>query len=131
MVRFAWHSPIAYQDGDADMILLARVLGEDQSGRLYRRLVLDEGLASEVSVGQQSLIARSIFRVDVRALPGADLDRIEAIVHEEIDRVAADGVPDDELARARAGSCRRRRPGTQWANATRTAPSARRPCRAS
>jgi zinc protease len=102
MVRFAWHSPIAYQDGDADMILLARVLGEDQSGRLYRRLVLDEGLASEVSVGQQSLIARSIFRVDVRALPGADLDRIEAIVHEEIDRVAADGVPDDELARALA-----------------------------
>lgn len=102
MVRFAWHSPIAYSDGDADLILLSRVLGEDQSGRLYRRLVLDEGLASDVSVRQQSLMARSLFRVDVRALPGANLDRIEAIVLEEVARVAKEGVPTDELDRARA-----------------------------
>lgn len=102
MVRFAWHTPVAYSREDAELILLARVLADDQSGRLHDRLVIKEGLASEVSVRQQGLMARSMFRVDVRALPGADLDRIEAIVHEELGKVAREGVPDAELARARA-----------------------------
>ncbi len=102
MVRMAWHSPSAYTDGDADMQLIASVLGDDKNGWLYRRLVEEEKLASEVSVAQLSLVAKSEFTIDVRALPGADLDRIETVVKEELAKIGSDGIPDDTLDRVKA-----------------------------
>jgi len=97
-VSFAYHGPSEYAEGDAEMELLGAVLAQGKSSRLYRRLVLEEGLAVEVDAGQQGAVLQSVFRVDVTAKPGADLGRVEAIVDEEIGRVLADGVTDAEVA---------------------------------
>ena len=102
MVKLAWHAPRAWEEGDAEMRLLERILGEGRNGRLYRRLVIDEALASGIDVNFNSLIARSMFSIDVRPLPGADLDRVESIVLEELAKIREGGVTAEELDRARA-----------------------------
>jgi zinc protease len=98
-ITFAWHSAPFLTEGDAELDLLAAILSQGKSSRLYRRLILDEKLASDVSAAQSSAMLQSVFRIDVIASPEADLDRIEAVVDEEVARLLRDGVSADELAR--------------------------------
>ncbi|HWQ27611.1 MAG TPA: pitrilysin family protein, partial [Dehalococcoidia bacterium] len=96
-ITFAYHSASFLAEGDAELDLLAAVLAQGKSSRLYKRLILDERLASDVSAAQSSALLQSVFRIDVTASPGADLDRIEAVVDEELARLLKDGVSDEEL----------------------------------
>lgn len=89
MVLFAWHGPPAYAAGDAERDVLAHVLAGSDDGRLSSRLVIEEQLAQDVSVFQYSNRWDSQFMVSIMANPGADLDRIEAIVDEELAAMAA------------------------------------------
>ena len=101
MLAFAWHSPAFYAPGDANMDLLAAVLGEEPSGRLYRALV-ETGLAASVAVYQASAVLGSTFNIQVLAAPAADLDEIESIVDAEIAKLVADGPTEAELSAHRA-----------------------------
>lgn len=101
-IAFAYHSPSIYAEGDAELDLLAAVLSQGKSSRLYKRLVLEEKLASEVSAAQMSALLQSTFRIDVIASEGADLDRIEAIVDEELARIIEHGPTAEELEQRRA-----------------------------
>ncbi|MBK7405849.1 MAG: insulinase family protein [Phycisphaerales bacterium] len=101
-VEFSYHSPIAFGPGDAEMQLAASVLADGKSSRLYKRLVMDEKLAAEVSAAQMGYPLDGMFQVDVYALPGADLDRVEAVMDEEIGRFLREGPTDEELERYKA-----------------------------
>ena len=103
LIKMCWHSPVAYAPGDAELELLASVLTSGKSSRLYKRLVFDERLAVDVSASQDSLRLGSMFTIDVTAAPGADLDRIERLVDEELAKVGTAGIATDELARQQAG----------------------------
>ncbi len=102
LVAQSWHSPALYADGDAECDLIAAVLTEGKTSRLYKRLVIDEQLAAEVGAYQDSSVLGSTFRIDVTAVPGADLDRVEEIVWEEVKRLIADGPTKEELERHQA-----------------------------
>ncbi len=97
----SWHTAPALSDEDAAMDLLATILSEGRSSRLYQRLVVQEAVASEVDAMQLSQQLSSVFLVFTLALPGIELPRVEALVQEEIDRLAAEGPTPDELERAR------------------------------
>jgi predicted Zn-dependent peptidase len=99
-VIWAWHSPAIHRPGDAEMDIAATTLGGGRESRLYRRLVLEEGLAQEVDAAQWSQDLGSVFRIDLIALPGADLDRVESVVDEEVARFVAEGPSPEEVARA-------------------------------
>lgn len=101
-LRMTWASSAAYAPGDAEMQIAAAVLGDGRSSRLYRRLVVDDGLAVDVSVQQISLLIDSMFQIDVYAKPEADLRAIERIVDEEVAKLAKEGPTADELAAAAA-----------------------------
>ncbi len=101
-ISLAYHSPPAFADGDAEMDLVGAILSDGDSSRLYRRLITAEALASDVSAFQSSAALQSVFRVDIVLAPGAEPDRVEAIVDEEIERLRRDGVRADELARHQA-----------------------------
>src|SRR5262249_40221050 len=51
-LTYVYHSPASFADGDAEMELAAAVLGDGKSSRLYKRLVYEDKLASEVSANQ-------------------------------------------------------------------------------
>lgn len=101
-VQMTWHSPVAYGPGDAEARLLAAVLSDGKSSRLYRRLVIQDGLASEVSASQHGYPLGSLFQVDAMVKPGVDLARVEAVIDEELAALCAKGPSPAELERAKA-----------------------------
>ena len=101
-VEFTYHSPIAFGPGDAEMQLAASVLADGKSSRLYKRLVMDEKLAAEVSAAQMGYPLGGMFQVDVYTLPEADLGRVEAVMDEEIGRLVREGPTEEELDRYKA-----------------------------
>lgn len=96
-ISFVYHSPAYYQPGDAEMDLAGSILASGKSSRLYKRLVLDEKLAADVGASQDSAVLGSLFKIDVYALPEADLSKVEKIMDEEIDRLLKDGITTSEL----------------------------------
>jgi zinc protease len=100
-LRLSWHSPALFAAGDADLDMAAHVLGGGKSSRLYRSLVFEKRIAQDVFAYQGSQMIGSLFQVGATAKPGHDLAEIAAAVTAEIDRLAADGPTDAELARAR------------------------------
>ncbi len=95
-----WHSPARYEPGDAEMDLVARILTSGKSSRLYKRLVYEEELASEVHAWQESLALGGMFCIDSLASEGVSLEDVEAAIDEEILLLAQLGPTAEELARA-------------------------------
>jgi zinc protease len=95
----AWVTP---QDGTADadhLGMVASVLASGKTSRLYKRLVYDEQIATDVSVISMSMELAGILAIQASARPGGDLARIEKAVNEELARFLAEGPTADELAR--------------------------------
>jgi len=87
---------------DDDLLdLAARVLGGGKASRLYRRLVVERQLATDVYASQGSSELGSNFEIVATAKPGADLDELEPAVSEEVARFAASGPAPAELRRVR------------------------------
>ncbi len=99
-----WHSPAAFAPGDAELDLLASILADGDSGRLQRRLVVDERLAQDVSVFQYSKVLGSEFHIEATASAGSDLERIKHAVLEELAVLQETGPTAAELERARAAT---------------------------
>ena len=79
------------------------MLGSRRGSRLYRALVCDNEVASEVSAFTWDLAkGADLFVVDATARPGTDAATLEAAVVAEIDRMRAEGVRGDEVDRALA-----------------------------
>lgn len=98
-----WNVP-AY--GEADQVYLelaGDVLSSGKSSRLYKRLVYDEQVATDVSAYVDASEISSQFQVVVTARPGEDLAKIEKAVDEEMARFLSNGPTEPELARAKAG----------------------------
>jgi zinc protease len=102
MLQVGWHSPPQYQRGDAEMDLLAGLLGDAPNGLLYRRLVVEEALAADLTCFQASAMLGSIFLIQVTALPEADLGRVEAVVDAVVREATAGAIGEQELAPYRA-----------------------------
>jgi predicted Zn-dependent peptidase len=98
-VTFAWHSPAAFADGDAELDIAANALGAEGRGRLYKALVYDKQLAQSVRVGQDGSMFSGTFDVTVTLRTGADLDEVKRIVFAELDKVAKENLSDKEIAR--------------------------------
>jgi len=81
--------------------LLASILAEGESSRLYQRLVRQEKAAVNVTANADVRRGPGIFIVFAIATPGTAPDRLERLLLEEIDRVARDGVRPEELEKAR------------------------------
>lgn len=101
-ISFAYLAPKGYGPGDAESDLLGLLLTEGKSSRLYKRLVIDEHLASSVSAYNDSGYLGSMFRIDVQTTQDADLDRVERIVDEELERFLKSGPTSAELEQRKA-----------------------------
>ncbi len=98
----AWHSPALHAPGDAELDLAADVLANGRTSRLYRRLIYERRLASDVTAAQSSRDVSGIFQVIVTAAPGCSLDELYAAIGEELQQLAADGPDDGDVERGRA-----------------------------
>src|SRR5947207_7539314 len=97
----AWLTPAMFADGDADLDLGTDVLANGKTSRLYRRLVFEERIATDVSASQNSREIGGYLQLAATAAPGHRLGELERVMLEEIERLGAEGPTDDEIERGR------------------------------
>ncbi|MDR1990817.1 MAG: insulinase family protein [Acidobacteriaceae bacterium] len=100
-LHLAWLSPAMFAPFDAELDLAADILANGKTSRLYRRLVYDQRLATDVSAAQNSRELTGFLQVAATAAPGHTLAELERIIVEEIARLAAEGPTEDEIERCR------------------------------
>jgi predicted Zn-dependent peptidase len=109
-VEEAWPLPavvVAYHityDGHPDsypLHIVAKVLSDGQSSRIYRRLVYDTGLAL-TAFGQANLIEHAnLFYAVAIVNPGQSPQAVEKALIGEMDRIKSEGITDRELQRSK------------------------------
>ncbi len=103
----AYHSPAFYEPGDAEMDLAGQILSDGKSSRLYKRLVYDGELATDISAFQISGQMGSVFLIIATARQGVSLDEVEQAVDEVLARFVVEGPEEEELERCKASWERR------------------------
>jgi len=97
-----WRGPAA-RSADAAILDMAQVcLGVGEASRLRKRMIHQEEMAVSITIGWGWRVDPGIFFLFAELAPGVSTARAEAVLFEEIDRVARGGVSSKELARARA-----------------------------
>ena len=97
----AWLTPAMFAEGDADLDLATDLLANGKTSRLYRRLVFDERMATDVSASQNSREMAGYAQITATAAPGHTLGEIERAILDEIARLSDDGPTEAEIERGR------------------------------
>ena len=98
-IYMVWNVP-QFGSVDADFLdLVSSCLGDGKSSRLYKRLVYDDQIASDVTVYVDTREIGGQFVVQVTARSGHNLDEIEKAIDEEMARFLKDGPTPEELQR--------------------------------
>jgi zinc protease len=98
----AWHSPALFAEGDAELDLVAEVLASGKTSRLYRALVYEQRIATEVGASQNSREIGSFFQIVATAAPGRTLPELEAAIIRELNALVEHGPTDVEMRRCLA-----------------------------
>jgi predicted Zn-dependent peptidase len=94
-------SPVYGSESFYAASVCAAILGMKKGSRLYKNLVRDRQVAAEAQAFTYDLTKGSdLLVVDVTGLPGIPGEQLEHEVAREIDVLCANGVTDDEVARA-------------------------------
>jgi len=84
--------------------LLSTILSGDKASRLEKALVLDKQIATEVAAYVLPTEAAGMMLLQATAKEGVPIDDVEKAIDAEIERIAAGGVTDEELSRAKTRS---------------------------
>jgi len=98
-----WPSVPNFQGDDASLVLLADILTRGKSSRLYRKLVVETGLAQDVTTYQSSRELAGTFGSVITLRPGQSWKEAREILHAELSAVAERGVKEAELERVKNG----------------------------
>jgi len=103
-VQLTWPTPEMFTASDLELDVLARILSDGRTSRLYKRLVYDEKLAQDVWAYEDSRILGSQFEVGVALRKGVDPDKVLAILDEEIAKISKSAPSAAELDRAKTNT---------------------------
>jgi zinc protease len=98
---YAWQGVRKYHADDAALDIAAYVLAGAKNSRLTKRMVYDEQLATDVWVYNDSKRLAGDVGVTATARPGHSLPELQAVVDDELRRLAAEGPTARELEQAK------------------------------
>jgi zinc protease len=98
----AWHSPAMFTPGDAEMDLVSDLIANGKVSRLYRTLVYERRIASEVMAFQNSRELAGFWQLVATAAPGHTLNELDEAINAEIGKFLDGGPTPDEVERGRA-----------------------------
>ncbi len=104
-----WPSVRHFHDDDAALLLLGDALGRGRSSRLYRKLVLEEQIAQDVTAYQAGRELAGAFGIVVTLRPSRSIAQAMQLIDQEVDRTARETVPEPELKRVQ-----RQRVASYW-----------------
>lgn len=100
-VAMAVHTCRLGEEDDFVLDVISVLLGSGKTSRLYRRLVLEEEVASGLSVYNEVRREPGLFWISAELVGGARPEEVERMIREEIDRLVQGPTQRAELARAR------------------------------
>jgi zinc protease len=95
-VWVVWLTPPIYAEGDAALDVASTILADGKDSPLYKRLVRDKKVATDINAYQSSARLDSNFVIEATAAPGHTTDEVVA----EIDKVLAEFVKAPPTAEA-------------------------------
>ncbi|MGM0575039.1 MAG: M16 family metallopeptidase [Myxococcota bacterium] len=100
---FAWHAPSTDDPDQAALEILDEILTGGESSRLYKSLVTDLELASQLGGWAASWHDPGLYEIGIDMRPGAALADAERVLDETLDELMDSRVSERELAKARNG----------------------------
>ena len=101
LVAAVWHAPAAgHQDASA-LDVLSQVLSSGRTSRLYRELVYENPVALSAAGAYWELDRAGVFYAWMVLRPDQAVEKADAMLFAEIDRVSAEGVTEEEVEKAR------------------------------
>jgi zinc protease len=97
----SWHSPALFEKYDAEMDLVSDLLANGKISRLYRSLVYEKRVATEVMAYQNSREVSGFWQIVATAAPGHTLAELDHEITAELMRFQDAGPTSDELERGR------------------------------
>jgi zinc protease len=100
-IHKVWNIP---QWGDPDSVYLdlaGDVLASGKTSRLYRRLVYEDQVATDVSAHVNSMEIGGLFMVISSACPGQGLEEVEKALDQELEQFLKNGPTKQELKRVK------------------------------
>jgi zinc protease len=77
--------------------ILSMIIGDGPTSRLYRSLVIDQGIATSISTATGFALDPSTFTISASPQPGGDPKALETAIDTAIVELLANGVTQDEL----------------------------------
>lgn len=100
LVQLCYHTPEAQHPDIYPLVLLARILSDGVTTRLYQKLV-EANLALSVHAHVSQLRDPGLFELVAVLTPGTEHQEVEKMILEELETLKAVPVSDAELARAK------------------------------
>ena len=97
----AWRAPTETDPDAYALELLGNILSTGRSSRLYKRMVEKEQVAMEVEAFPFLLEKAGMLGVYVIGQQGVPLDKLDALITEEVEKVKSEGVTEEEFQKAR------------------------------
>jgi predicted Zn-dependent peptidase len=93
--------PARTEQGYYAVDLISDILSRGNSSRLFRNLLKDKKLFSDINAYLTGSLDAGLFVVEGKPLPGVSMDVAEAAIWEELDRISTELVPDAELTKVK------------------------------
>lgn len=101
-VRIGWKVPASTDDDAPALAMLTSVLTGGRSSRLYKRLVMEDGLASSVvSSVEPGQLYPGLFSIQASPIHPHTPEELEAAIYEELENLISEAPADSELQRVR------------------------------
>ena len=100
-LHIVWPTVPGFSPDQPALDIIAAILGDGRSSRLYRSLVYDARSAREVRVYHHAQEIAGEFMVQATANPGHSLEELEQEIHRQIDEIRSGRIDPRELERAK------------------------------
>lgn len=96
-----WNVPQADSPGEAMLDMVAQILGQGKTSRLYKRLVYKDQIATSATADDGNAEIAGQFTITLTAKPGVDLKTVEAAADRELQNFLNNGPTEAELQLAK------------------------------
>jgi zinc protease len=94
-----WHSPAMFAAGDAELDIIADVLAHGKTSRLFKTLVYERRVATDVSAYQHSREMGGQFQFVCTAAAGVTLTELHTAILSAVHEIAVNGPTAEEIDR--------------------------------
>ncbi len=96
-----FHMPARADEGYYAVDLISDILSRGNSSRLFRDLVKEKKLFSEINAYHTGSMDAGLFVVEGKPLPGVSMDTAEEAIWAELERMKDEAVSDQELTKVK------------------------------